>query len=148
MSHHEGPAVFPQLQRSEALAMLLGVPADPLEDGSLQVVVDQEVLNWQLLRRQLRLPGQQWNEAHWPVHLGPPTCLRGLLKEVEKRLRVVLRPHLLQRHVGGRAGAGGIPPARTSRSIQLRNSSRSCCWFWTRAQKRRSWSSLMSSSAW
>ncbi len=37
--------------------MLLGAPADPLEDGSFQVVVDQEVLDWQLLRRQLRLPG-------------------------------------------------------------------------------------------
>ncbi len=35
--------------------------------------------------------------------------------------------------VGG-AGAVGLPPARTSRSIQLRNSSRSSRWFWTRAQ--------------
>ncbi len=91
--------------------MLFGVPADPLEDGSLQVVVDQEVLNWQLLRRQLRLPGQQRNEAHWPVHLGPPTCLRGLLEEVEKRLRVVLRPHLLQRHVGGQGWGWWNPPS-------------------------------------
>ncbi|MGL6083553.1 MAG: hypothetical protein ACRC4N_14255 [Gammaproteobacteria bacterium] len=56
LSHHEGPAVFPQLQRSEALTMLFGVQADPLEDGSFEVVVDQEVLNWQLLRRQLGLP--------------------------------------------------------------------------------------------
>ncbi len=56
-SHHEGPAVLPQLQWTEALAVLLGAPADPLEDGSFQVVVDQEVLDWQLLRRQLRLPG-------------------------------------------------------------------------------------------
>ncbi len=91
--------------------MLLGVPADPLEDGSLQVVVDQEILNWQLLRCQLRLPRQQWNEAHWPVHLGPPTCLRGLLKQVEKRLRVVLRPHLLQRHVGGQGWGWWNPPS-------------------------------------
>ncbi len=29
------PAVLPQLQRTEALAVLLGAPADPLEDGSL-----------------------------------------------------------------------------------------------------------------
>ncbi len=56
-SHHEGLAVLPQLQWTEALAVLLGPPADPLEDGSFQVVVDQEVLDWQLLRRQLRLPG-------------------------------------------------------------------------------------------
>ncbi len=91
--------------------MLLGVPAVPLEDGSLQVVVDQEVLNWQLLRRQLRLPGQQRNEAHWPVHLGPPTCLRGLLEEVEKRLRVVLQSHLLQRHVGGQGWGWWNPPS-------------------------------------
>ncbi len=34
VSHHEGPAVLPQLQRTEALAVLLGAPADPLEDGS------------------------------------------------------------------------------------------------------------------
>ncbi len=57
VSHHEGPAVLPQLQWTKALAVLLGAPADPLEDGSFQVVVDQEVLDWQLLRRQLRLPG-------------------------------------------------------------------------------------------
>ncbi len=57
VSHHEGPAVLPQLQRPEALAVLLGAPADPLEDGSFQVFIDQEVLDWQLLRRQLRLPG-------------------------------------------------------------------------------------------
>ncbi len=53
VSHREGPAVLPQLQRSEALAVLLGAPADPLEDGSLQVVINQEVLDWQLLCRQL-----------------------------------------------------------------------------------------------
>ncbi len=34
VSHHEGLAVLPQLQRTEALAVLLGAPADPLEDGS------------------------------------------------------------------------------------------------------------------
>ncbi len=40
LSHHEGSAVFPQLQRPKPLAVLFGVPADPLEDGSLEVVVD------------------------------------------------------------------------------------------------------------
>ncbi len=69
VSHHEGPAVLPQLQWTKALAVLLGAPADPLEDGSFQVVVDQEVLDWQLLLRQLRLPGKQGDEAHWPVRL-------------------------------------------------------------------------------
>ncbi len=48
--------------------------------------------------------------------------------------------------VGG-AGAVGLSPARTSRSIQLRSSSRSSRWFWTRAQNLLSWSALMSISA-
>ncbi len=48
--------------------------------------------------------------------------------------------------VGG-AGTVGFSPARTSRSIQLRNSSRSSRWFWTRAQNLLSWSALMSISA-
>ncbi len=48
--------------------------------------------------------------------------------------------------VGG-AGAVGLSPAWTSRSIQLRNSSRSSRWFWTRAQNLLSWSALMSISA-
>ncbi len=48
--------------------------------------------------------------------------------------------------VGG-AGTVGFSPARTSRSIQLRNSSRSSRWFWTRAQNLLSWSPLMSISA-
>ncbi len=48
--------------------------------------------------------------------------------------------------VGG-AGTVGFSPARTSRSIQLRNSSRSSHWFWTRAQNLLSWSALMSISA-
>ncbi len=45
-----------RVQRSKPLAVLFGDPADPLEDGSLEVVVDQEVLNWQLLRSHLRPP--------------------------------------------------------------------------------------------
>ncbi len=48
--------------------------------------------------------------------------------------------------VGG-AGTVGFSPARTSRSIQLWNSSRSSRWFWTRAQNLLSWSALMSISA-
>ncbi len=48
--------------------------------------------------------------------------------------------------VGG-ARTVGFSPARTSRSIQLRNSSRSSRWFWTRAQNLLSWSALMSISA-
>ncbi len=48
--------------------------------------------------------------------------------------------------VGG-AGAAGLSPARTSRSIQLRSSSRSSRSFWTRAQNLLSWSALMSISA-
>ncbi len=126
LSHHEGSAVFPQLQRSEPQMVLFGVQADPLEDGSFEVVVDQEFLNWQLLCSHLCLPRKQRNETHWPVRPGPTTCLRGPLKEVDEGLRIILRAHLVQRHVG-RAGAGGIPPARTSRSIQLRKSLRSSC---------------------
>ncbi len=48
--------------------------------------------------------------------------------------------------VGG-AGVVELSPARTSRSIQLRSSSRSSRWFWTRAQNLLSWSALMSISA-
>ncbi len=55
VSHHEGPAVLPQLQRTEALGG--AARGSGREDGSFQVFVDQEVLDWQLLRRQLRLPG-------------------------------------------------------------------------------------------
>lgn len=40
LSHHKGSAIFPK-----ALAVLLWVKADPLKDGSSQVVVHQEVLN-------------------------------------------------------------------------------------------------------
>ncbi len=61
-------------------------------DGSFQVVVDQEVLEWQLLRRQLHLPVSRGMRRNWPVRLVATTCRRGLFEEVEERLRVILLP--------------------------------------------------------
>lgn len=58
LSHHEWVAALPQIQQPESLAMLLRGEADSLEDGSLEVFVNQVVLNRKLLSRHLCLPGQ------------------------------------------------------------------------------------------
>lgn len=56
-----------------------GVQANPLEDGSFEVIVDQKVLNWQLLCSHLCLPRKQRNEASSSAatHMPPRSSQRG-----------------------------------------------------------------------
>ncbi len=71
----------------------------------------------------------------------------GLFEEVEECLRVILRPHLLYRHVGGRAGLLNSPQPEPPGPSSSGAAARSSRWFWTRAQNLLSWSALMSTSA-
>ncbi|XP_052422902.1 protein mono-ADP-ribosyltransferase PARP14-like [Carassius gibelio] len=109
----KGSARFGQLQRPEALTMLFGAEADPLEDGSSKIGIDQEVREGQLLGSLLGLPRQQWDHPDGPAVHWPPTCLRRLPKEVKECLRVISWPHLRERHVGGGAGTRGGHPHPT-----------------------------------
>ncbi len=110
-----GPAVLPQLQWTEALAVLLGAPADPLEDGSFQVVVDQEVLDWQLLRRQLRPPrlAGGWGALAMSV-CGHPHAAAVFSKRSRNASGSSCGPIFCTGYVGGRGrGLLDSPPART-----------------------------------
>ncbi len=101
VSHHEGPAVFPQLQRSEALAMLLGGSGRPaggwlasgrrrpggseLAAAAPPTAPPRTAVEWGALA-----------SSSGATHMPPRSSRRG--RETPPGH---LRSHLLQRHVGG-----------------------------------------------
>lgn len=89
------PVTLAQFHGPELLVMLFRTEADPLQDGSFQVIEDQEVLDWKGCH--LHFPREQWGQAHRPVGSRPLTCLCNLLKKIHKSLRIVLWTHLGQR---------------------------------------------------
>ncbi len=101
--------------------MLFGGTADALKDGPLEIVVGQEARYRQLLCCHLCLPRQQRDQTHRPLGARPATRLRCFLKEVHKRLRVVLWTHLHQRNVGdgGSCDGAGLPAQQAPEDLPV-----------------------------
>lgn len=67
LCHHKGSTTFDQIQGPEVLSLLHRAKADSLEYGSLEIFIQQEILDWQLLGGLLHFPQKQRNKAHQPV---------------------------------------------------------------------------------